>query len=121
MSTKISIRGVVALAIILAALAAVPAMAQTATMDVAYQWTAPTTGSAVDHYVVQESIDGGAWADIATTPANNYTLAATVGVSHRIRVAGVDAQGRQGLFSVASDPYTPDPGAPGQPGQPIIF
>ncbi len=121
MSTKIIIKSVVALTLAVATLAAVPAMAQTATMDVSYQWTAPTSGSAVDHYVVQDSVDGGAWSDIGTSPTNSYTLAATVGVSHRIRVAGVDAQSRQGLFSVASDPYTPDPGSPGQPGQPIIF
>lgn len=119
MNTKTIIRNATVLAFLVAALGAAPAVAQT--MDVAYQWTAPTTGSAVDHYVVQQSIDGGAWAQVGSVPTVTYTLAATIGVSHRVRVAGVDAQGRQGLFSLPSDPYTPDPGAPGQPGKPIIF
>ncbi len=119
MNTKTILRNATVLAFLVAALGAAPAVAQT--MDVAYQWTAPTTGSAVAHYVVQRSIDGGAWAQVATAPTVNYTLAATIGVSHRIRVAGVDAAGRQGPFSLPSDPYTPDPGAPGQPGKPILF
>ena len=92
-----------------------------AEVQVNYTWTAPTTGSPVDHYVVQHSINGGQWAQIATTNENSYTLSATVGQSHQIRVAGVDAEDRQGPFSVASDPYMPDLGAPGQPGKPILF
>jgi hypothetical protein len=96
------------------------ALAQT-TMDVDYSWTAPTSGSPVDHYIVEHSVDGGVWTQIASASSNSYTLVATVGVSHRIRVAGVDAEGRQGPYSVSSDPYTPDPGPPGQPGKPILF
>ena len=96
------------------------AQAQT-DMSVDFQWTAPTTGTAVDHYVVEHSVDGGSWTQVASTSSNTYTLTAAVGSSHQIRVAGVDAQGRQGPFSTASDPYTPDPGAPGQPGKPIVF
>lgn len=101
-------------------LAAGAAQAQT-TMDVAYQWTAPTTGAAVDHYIVEHSVDGGAWTQVASVATNTYTLTAEVGVSHRVRVAGVDALGRQGVYSDPSDPYTPDPGSPGQPGKPIVF
>ena len=119
MNTKTIIRNVTVLAFLVAALGAAPAVAQT--MDVAYQWNAPTTGSAVVNYIVQQSIDGGAWTQVGTAPSTNYTLAATIGVSHRVRVAGVDAQSRQGPFSLPSDPYTPDPGAPGQPGKPIMF
>jgi len=96
------------------------AQAQT-TMDINYSWSAPTTGSPVDHYIVEHSVDGGAWSEIGSASSNSYTLTATVGNSHRIRVAGVDAQGRQGTFSIASDPYTPDAGPPGQPGKPILF
>lgn len=95
------------------------AMAQT--MEVNYSWSAPTTGSPVDHYIVQLSVDGGSWTQIGTAASNTYTLTATVGHSHRIRVSGVDAQDRQGTYSAASDPYTPDPGPPGQPGKPILF
>ena len=96
------------------------ALAQTE-MTASFQWTAPTTGSAVDHYVVQHQEDGGAWTDLGTVATNQYVLTATEGVAHSIRVAAVDAQSRQGVWSEASDPYTPDPGAPGQPGKPIIF
>ena len=96
------------------------ALAQT-TLDIDYTWTAPTSGSPVDHYIVEHSVDGGAWTQIASASSNSYTLTATVGLSHRIRVAGVDAQGRQGTYSAPSDAYTPDPGPPGQPGKPILF
>jgi len=99
---------------------ATPGMAL-AEMAVNYEWTAPVEGSPVDHYVVQQSVNGGNWVQIATTSTNTYTLNATVGDAHSIRVAGVDAQGRQGQYSAASDPFTPDPGNPGQPGKPIIF
>ena len=101
-------------------LPAASSLAQTE-MPTNYTWTAPTTGTVVDHYVVEHSIDGGQWVQIATTTENSYTLSAALGQSHQIRVAGVDASDRQGLFSVASDPYMPDAGAPGQPGKPILF
>jgi hypothetical protein len=101
-------------------LPAASSLAQTE-MSVNYSWTAPTTGTPVDHYVVEHSINGGTWTQIATANENSYTLSATLGQSHQIRVAGVDASDRQGIFSMASDPYTPDAGAPGQPGKPILF
>ncbi len=101
-------------------LTAASAEAQTE-MQVSYTWTAPTSGSVVDHYVVEHSVDGGNWTQIATVSTNSYTLTATVGNSHQIRVAGVDADDRQGPFSVASAAYSPDPGTPSQPGQPIVF
>ena len=54
------------------------------------------------------------------TPSGKVIFGSTVTLidadsGDEIRVAGVDAQNRQGVFSVASDPYTPDPGAPGAP------
>jgi len=101
-------------------LPAASTLAQTE-MPVNYSWTAPTTGTPVDHYVVEHSINGGQWTQIATTTDNSYTLDATLGQSHQIRVAGVDASDRQGLFSQASDAFMPDAGAPGQPGKPILF
>ena len=96
------------------------ALAQTE-VSVNYTWTAPTTGSPVDHYVIQHSLNSGAWTQIATSSGNTYTLIASIGDSHQIRVAGVDDQARQGPFSMASDPYTPELGPPGQPGKPILF
>jgi hypothetical protein len=99
-------------------LTAAPAFAQ---VDVAYTWSAPTTGSPVVHYVVQHSVDGGAWIDMGTVVSNAYTLSADFEVAHSIRVAAVDGQGRQGVWSEPSDPFTPDAGVPGQPGKPIVF
>lgn len=101
-------------------LPAASSLAQTE-MPVSYTWTAPTSGTAVEFYVIQHSVDGGQWIQVATSTENSYTLNATVGQSHQIRVAGVDADTRMGVFSVASDPYLPDAGAPGQPGKPILF
>ncbi len=88
--------------------------------EVTYTWSAPTTGSPVDHYVVQHSEDGGNWVTVDNNAhSNEYVLTAAYDTEHSIRVAGVDGQGRQGPWSVASEPYTPTLGAPGQPGQPI--
>jgi hypothetical protein len=88
--------------------------------SVTYTWTAPTTGSTVDHYVVQHSASGGTWVTVNDNlHATTYVLAAAYDVEHSIRVAGVDALGRQGPWSLSSEPYTPTLGAPGQPGKPI--
>jgi len=117
---KTIFKSTVALAILVALIAPGHALAQTS-VDVQYAWTAPTTGSPVDHYLVQHSADGGSWVNLGNVNELTYTLSAEYGVSHQIRVAGVDAQGRQGPFSQPSDPYTPDAGSPGQPGKPILF
>ncbi len=101
-------------------LPAASSLAQTE-MPINYTWTAPTTGTTVEFYVVEHSINEGQWVQVGTATENSYTLSAALGQSHQIRVAGVDASDRQGLFSVASDPYVPDEGAPGQPGKPILF
>ena len=106
---------VVALATLIA-----PAVFAQTTQTVHYTWTAPTTGSAVHHYIVQHSIAGGAWVQVASVTTLTYDLAATYLESHQIRVAGVDALSRQGLWSLPSDAYTPDAGAPGQPGKPVV-
>ena len=88
--------------------------------EVTYTWTAPTSGSAVDHYVVQHSVNGAPFVTInASVTGNTYLLTASYEDEHSIRVAGVDSQGRQGPWSVASDPYTPSLGSPGQPGKPV--
>ncbi len=105
--------------VLLVFLACVPGAAAQTTEDVTYTWTPPTTGSPVDHYVVEHSVNDGPFVQIATVTTNTYTLAATVDDSHQVRVAGVDALARQGPYSEASDPYTPQLGPPGQPGKPI--
>ena len=96
------------------------AFAQTE-MEASYTWTVPTGGSTVVNYVVQHSVDGGQWTQIGTSATNTYTMMLQVGQSHQIRVAGLDAENRQGPFSVPSDAYSPAPGAPAQPGKPILF
>lgn len=119
MNTKRTLPIIFLAGLVICAFAAA-AQAQTET-TVNYTWTAPTTGSAVDHYVVEHSIDGGNWTQVATVSTNTYSLTATYGNAHQIRVAAVDASSRQGPFSQASNAYTPDAGAPGQPGKPIVF
>ena len=96
------------------------AIGQTTSVNVTYTWTAPITGSAVHHYVVQTSADGTTWTTLAVQPANpTVTVNAPVGVQLLVRVAGVDAQSRQGVWSATSDPFVPDAGAPGAPSKPV--
>lgn len=88
--------------------------------EVTYTWTAPTTGSPVDHYVVQVSVDGGPFVtENDAVSGNTYVLTAQYEHEYVIRVAGVDGSGRQGPYSASSDPYMPSLGAPGQPGKPV--
>jgi hypothetical protein len=89
-----------------------------ATQTVHYEWSAPTTGSPVVHYIIQHRADGGPWVQIATSVNTNYDLIALDLIAHEIRVCGVDKLGRSGLWSLPSEPYTPDSGAPGGCGQP---
>lgn len=107
---------IVTLALLLVALGG-SALAQE---EVTYTWTAPTSGSAVDHYVVQHSVNGGPFVTVNdAVSGNTFVLTASYEDEHVVRVAGVDSSGRQGPYSVPSDPYTPSLGAPGQPGKPI--
>ncbi len=115
----ITILKITMFAVLLAVL--MPAASAMAQVPVNYSWTAPTTGTSVEYYVVEHSINGGQWTQIDTTTENSYTLSASESESHQIRVAGVDSEDRQGPFSLPSDPFMPDAGAPGQPGKPIIF
>jgi hypothetical protein len=103
--------------IIMLSVGSVEAQVQT----VHYSWTAPTTGSAVHHYIVQHKIGDGAWISVASVVTLTYNLAATYLESHQIRVAGVDVLSRQGLWSEPSESYTPDAGAPGGCGQPVRY
>lgn len=92
---------------------------QTTSVNVTYTWTAPLTGSAVHHYVVQTSSNGTTWTTLAAQPTTpTITVAAPVGVNILVRVAGVDASARQGAWSETSDPFVPDAGAPAAPGKP---
>jgi hypothetical protein len=114
---RIAIAGLVLAVLVVGTL---PAQAQT-TVQVTASWTAPSTGSPVHHYVVQLSTNGGAYQPAGTTTTLSMTLTLTVGSTYTVRVAGVDAQSRQGVYSSPSDPYTPDLGPPGQPGKPVVI
>lgn len=98
-----------------------PTWAQTTSMQVTYHWTAPTTGSPVDHYNVQVSYNGGeTWVDLPDVTSNTTTITMPVLVEATVRVRGVDLSSRAGPWSATSDPYTPDPGPPGSCGKPQI-
>jgi len=87
--------------------------------NVTYIWTAPTTGTPVVNYVVQISIDGAPYEYVGDAASETYTFYAEALLTYQIRVAGVDAQDRQGPYSVASDPLFLDYGAPGEAGKPV--
>lgn len=93
---------------------------QTTVVNVTWTWTPPTTGSVVHHYVVQTTNNGSTWTTITAQPTTaSITLPCQVGTNIQIRVAGVDAQGRQGVWSEMADPFVPDAGVPGAPGKPV--
>lgn len=95
-------------------------LGQTTTINLNYTWTAPVDGSPVHHYVVQSSSNGTTWVNLPMQPTTAATtVPAPVGIQIQIRVAGVDAQGRQGVWSEAADPFVPDAGAPGAPSKPV--
>jgi hypothetical protein len=86
-------------------------------------WTAPTTGTAVEHYVgTVESweVAGGDTIrlDFVTVPPA-MTFSYSYGHSMRCRVAGVDSLGRQGPYSLWSEVWI-DNGPPGSPSVPLL-
>ena len=80
-----------------------PTQATPGISGVVFHWTAPTEGSAVDHYVVDMLIN----ADHATvwTPYAVVVVPIKAGDFVAVRVAGVDAFGRQGPWSEWSETY----------------
>jgi hypothetical protein len=92
-------------------------------VETEYMWTAPTTGTTAIKYVVQhktsEILDWEFYTEVTDTLTNYLGFS---GVTQWIRVAGVDSLDIQGVFSLASDPYTPpvpDSGPPSKPGKPV--
>jgi len=85
--------------------------------DVTYTWDCPTTGSPVDHYVVEMMVNGEVSSAYPEVPDATYTaLSVPYGVTIEVRVKAVDALGRESTWSSWSDPYTPDLGAPAWSG-----
>ena len=73
-------------------------------------WGAPTYGTPVDHYVLQLVKLGGAAFDTTTfdsIQAESFDLDLELGFTYKARVAGVDAQGRQGPWSLWTPVYGP--------------
>lgn len=103
----------------LSLLSALPAAAQT--VQVSASWSPPTEGSPVHHYILQLSTDGGPFTTVGSVEGTTYVMELEVGSTYVARVAGVDAQDRQGPWSLDSEPYSPDLGPPGQPGKPMIM
>lgn len=97
-----------------------PAVAS-AEIELTYAWTAPTTGSPVEYYVCETRTEGAEWGECGGQAATEQlTVLVSDGVQgFQIRVAGVDAFGRQGPWSPASDPFS-EAGAPGSPTLPIL-
>lgn len=86
-----------------------------------FAWTRPVTGEPAVSYVVQIRENGGAWATAGATTDTFYVFEDLLGASAwEVRVAGVDDQGRQGIFSAASLPLQGDQGPPGAPGVPVL-
>ena len=66
-------------------------------------WTKPTTGTPVDHYVVEVDINDTGYVEFSNAcPDTFYFFTQPHGTSIKVKVAGVDAQNRQGPFSLPS-------------------
>jgi len=84
---------------------------QASAVTVTYTWTAPTTGTPVVYYEIEQNVDNAGWQPFGTTINPELTTETPVGMSI-IRVAGVDEFGRRGVWSTESEPLI-DLGAPG--------
>ncbi len=81
-----------------------------------FSWNAPTVGTPVDHYVVQVEYNTGAPYNFIRTFEDVTVLYLDFevegGKEYRARVAGVDAQGRQGPWSTWTTRFGPPPSDP---------
>jgi hypothetical protein len=75
------------------------AQEEKATTNWRYTWTAPTTGSPPSYYVAEIRRDGDEVQVISHIGSPTLNIAAEYGHDYEIRVAAVDAFGRQGQFS----------------------
>ena len=72
--------------------------------DMVFEWTAPTTGSAVDKYEVQIRTGGMNSTDVETrmVSTNQVTFAVDWLTLYEVRVRGIDSAGRIGAWSIWS-------------------
>ncbi|MFO7652807.1 MAG: fibronectin type III domain-containing protein [Candidatus Krumholzibacteriia bacterium] len=84
---------------------------------VTWAWSAPQSGSAVSHYIVEVAIDGGEFVVFEETTATSFTLTDPLRArKYEVRVRAVGVSGRSGPYSPVSDPWdTPIP-RPGSAG-----
>ena len=73
-----------------------------------FTWSAPTTGTPVDHYVAQVLVNERDTMELGPLPLTEVSIFAEYGNKYRIRVAAVDADGIQGPMSLWSEPHSPE-------------
>lgn len=78
-----------------------------------YAWTAPTEGTPVAHYTAQVLINDVDILTIEPVFSERVSIEMEYGNKYRVRVAGVDAAGVKGPYSLWSLPYTPELEPPG--------
>ena len=90
------------------------------TVPATASWDAPLYGTPVVKYTVEHSIDNGAWYTYALTDTNtSIPMSVSFWSTHRIRVAGIDAEDRVGAFSDPSPVYAPADSMPHPPSKPV--
>ena len=85
----------------------------TSAPDQEFVWTAPTTGTPVDHYVAQVVINDQDTLFFDPVPSEEMLVEVTYGNKYQMRVAGVDAANIQGPWSIWSQPVAPNIDPPG--------
>ena len=95
---------------------ALPGRGGAETANLRYSWNPPLQGTPVVHYVVQIEYNSNTPLEYVDTYSEvtetYYDFVAERGMECRARVAGVDAQGRQGPWSgwtIRHGPIPPDP------------
>jgi hypothetical protein len=91
------------------------ALAQTPNMG--FTWAEPDSGNAAVGYTV-ELFKAGAFFSTTDVDTNYFEFEAEPFIEYQIRVAGFDANGDTGEFSVPSDIEIFTLGPPGKPGKP---
>lgn len=93
------------------------------TTSTLYHWAPPISGPGVgmpaEKYRVEVRLNNGSWALAATVADTTYLALVPYDTVFELRVAGVDALDRLGLYSDASDPYTIITPPPREPGKPV--
>jgi hypothetical protein len=70
-------------------------------------WTVPAGAPAGTRFVVQRSVNGGAWATTTNTAATSMSYGGAPGTTYRFRVAAVDPAGRTGSMSAEKATIVP--------------